>query len=88
MSWFNVYMTTATFYGSLRAGFRVGGMDTDVLPGTKLLTIMAGAVYAPCLLPVYILNDINRGYMSKYNLKYSDHGYPEKDTSISDILFK
>jgi hypothetical protein len=60
----------------------------DALPGSKLFTIIAGGIYAPVLLPVYIANDINRGYILKNGLNYSDYGYPEKDTCTSHILFK
>ncbi len=73
-------------YGSARASFRSSNMD--VLPGTKLVNVIIGGLYGPLLLPVYVINDMNRGYMSKNELKYSDYGYPEKDASIADILFR
>lgn len=76
----------ATMYGSARAAFRMGEMDT--LPGTKIVTIVGGGVYGPVLLPLYIINDLNRGYISKNGLKYSDYGYPETATSFADILFR
>ncbi len=73
-------------YGSARASFRSSNMD--VLPGTGFMNVFIGGLYGPLLLPVYVINDINRGYMSKNELKYSDYGYSEKDVSISDILFR
>lgn len=72
-------------YGSARAVFR--SSDMDVLPGTNFVNIVVCGLYGPILLPVYVINDVNRGYMYKHNLKYSDYGYSEKATSISDILF-
>lgn len=85
MKWFLNYVTCASFYGSARAAFRVHDMD---LPGTRILTIVLGGIYGPCLLPVYVLNDINRGYMTKYGIDYAKYGYPDKCTNISDVLFK
>lgn len=81
----NLYMTCATMYGSIRAGFRCA--DMDALPGTKLMSIVLGGIYSPAFLPIYIVNDLNRGYIFANNLKYSDYGYPEKDTCITDVLF-
>mgnify|MGYP006300204889 CR=1 FL=1 len=81
-----MYASCASMYGSMRAGFRVA--DMDVLPGTKIATIVASGLYAPVLLPIYILNDMNRGYMIKYGLDYTKYGYPEKDKHIGDVLFR
>jgi hypothetical protein len=86
MSAIQLYALCATMYGSARASFRSSEMD--VLPGTKLVNVVVGGIYAPFLLPVYVINDINRGYICKNDLKYSDYGYPEKDTCLADILFK
>ena len=80
------YAMFGLFYGALHGGFRVAPMDS--LPGTKILTILASGAYGPFLLPVYIINDINRTYMWKNNLKFTDYGYPENDTHITDVLFR
>ena len=85
MSALQLYAICATMYGSARASFR--SSDMDVLPRTKLVNVVVGGLYGPLLLPVYVINDINRGNISKNDLKYSDYGYPEKDTCIADILF-
>lgn len=81
----HLYAICSTFYGSLRSSFRVS--DMDALPGTKLISIITCGIYGPVLLPIYIVNDINRAYIFKNGLKYSDYGYPEKDTCISHVLF-
>ena len=81
-----IYALLATMYGSARAAFRSSEMD--ILPGTRAVNIVITGLYGPILFPVYMANDLNRGYMSKHGLKYSDYGYPDKDTSISDILFR
>ena len=80
-----MYALCATMYGSARAAFRGGDMES--LPGTKMFAMIMGGLFAPVLMPIYLKNDINRGYMSKHGLKYSDYGYPEKDLLVSDILF-
>lgn len=85
MNGFKLYAVCASFYGSARAGFRVG--DADMLPGAKIVTIFTGGVYGPLFLPVYIINDINRGFIYSNGLKYSDYGYPDKDKCVTDILF-
>lgn len=85
MNGFKLYTVCACFYGSARAAFRVP--DSDMLPGAKLLTIFSSGIYAPLFLPVYIVNDINRGYIFSNGLKYSDFGYPDKDKCITDVLF-
>lgn len=82
----HLYSICATMYGSARASFRSSEMD--ILPGTKAVNIILTGLYSPILLPVYIANDINRGYMIENGLKYSDYGYPDKDTCITDILFR
>ena len=81
----HLYAVCSTFYGSARASFRCS--DMDALPGTKMMTIITGGLYAPLLMPLYVINDINRGYMSKNGLKYSDYDYPDKDTHIGHVLF-
>jgi hypothetical protein len=73
-------------YGTARASFR--SSDMDILPGTKLVNIVICGLYSPILFPVYVINDLNRGYMCKNDLRFSDYGYSEKDTSITDILFR
>lgn len=85
MKGLHLYATCATMYGSLRAGFRCG--DMDALPGTKFMTIVLGGLYGTALLPIYIVNDLNRAHIFKNNLKYSDYGYSDKDTTISDVIF-
>lgn len=85
MRGFKLYALCSTFYGSARASFRVP--ESDMLPGTKLLTIVLGGIYAPVFMPMYITNDLNRGHIFSNGLKYSDYGYPEKDTCIADVLF-
>lgn len=85
MNGFKLYTVCASFYGSARSAFRVP--ESDMLPGGKLLTIVAGGVYGPLFLPVYILNDLNRAYIYSNGLKYSDYGYPDKDKCITDVLF-
>lgn len=76
----------ATMYGSVHGGFRVANMDK--LPGSKMVTIFASGVYGPILAPLYVINDINRGFMWKHGLKFTDYGYPEKDETIADVLFR
>lgn len=86
MRGFHLYAMCSTMYGSARASFRAH--DMDALPGTKLLTIACAGVYGPALLPIYLINDLNRAYIYKNDLKYSDYGYPDKDLTFADILFK
>jgi hypothetical protein len=85
MNPFRLYAVCASFYGSARASFRVP--DSDMLPGTKLLTISLCGLYAPILMPIYVVNDLNRASIFSNGLKYSDYGYPDKDTSVADVLF-
>ena len=61
--------------------------EMDILPGTKLVNVVIGGLYGTVLFPVYVINDLNRGCISKNGLKFSDYGYKEKDTSLTDILF-
>jgi hypothetical protein len=81
-----MYAMCATMYGSARAAFRSSEMD--ILPGTKIVNIIVGGLYAPLLFPVYVINDLNRGSIIKNGFKYSDYGYPDKDKVLTDILFK
>lgn len=85
MSAFHMYAVCATMYGSARAACRSSEMD--ILPGTKLVNVVIGGLYGTVLFPVYVVNDLNRGCISKNGLKFSDYGYKEKDTSLTDILF-
>jgi hypothetical protein len=75
MNPFRLYAVCASFYGSARASFRVP--DSDMLPDTKLLTIVRTNSHA----------HINRASIFSNGLKYSDYGYPDKDTSVADVLF-
>jgi hypothetical protein len=86
MSTLRIYALLATMYGSARGAFRSSEMD--ILPGTRFVNVVITGLYSPILFPVYVVNDLNRGYITKHGLKYSDYGYPEKDTSVSDILFR
>jgi len=85
MSSFHMYALCATMYGSARAAFRSSEMD--ILPGTKIVNVIVGGLYGTALFPVYAINDLNRGSIYKHGLKFSDYGYKEKDTSLTDILF-
>jgi hypothetical protein len=75
----------ATMYGSARAAFR--SYEMNILPGTKVVNVVVGGLYGTALFPIYVINDLNRGYMSKHGIKYSDYGYPDEDRTLADILF-